>query len=71
MVGCEEEKTTEKDEKPTETTGGVGRAASGTEAQRARLPGASEMWQVVVREDGGLHLGHPAWSHAETGRRES
>lgn len=47
------------------------RAAVGKEVWWAPLPAAHEVWQVVVREDGGRHQGDPAWLHAETGRRES
>ncbi|GAA3045861.1 hypothetical protein GCM10020000_27000 [Streptomyces olivoverticillatus] len=51
--------------------GGVVRAGVGKEVWWAPLPGAVEVWQGAVREDGGRHPAHPAWLHAETGRRES
>ncbi|GHC61039.1 hypothetical protein GCM10010507_42640 [Streptomyces cinnamoneus] len=51
-------------------TGGVVRARFGKEVWWAPLPGVEEWWGAV-RADGGRHPVHPAWSHAETGRRES
>ncbi|GHF14436.1 hypothetical protein GCM10010359_14660 [Streptomyces morookaense] len=69
MVGCEED----EENGGTAKSGGVVRAVVGKEEawRAAALPGANVVRQAPVREDGGPHRDHPAWLHAETGRRES
>lgn len=69
MVGCEED----EENGETAESGGVVRAVVGKkEAWRAAaLPAANTVRQASVGEDGGRHRDHPAWLHAETGRRES
>ncbi|GAA2723206.1 hypothetical protein GCM10010315_50070 [Streptomyces luteosporeus] len=61
----------------TRNSGGVVRAVIGKKAKRtsgagtAALPGTHAVWRAVPVRDGGPHPVHPAWLHAQTGRRES